>query len=87
MLTTYDDEKWLMQLKYMEVVLEQAWMWLVGLVETGAETPWEDAANMIGDFLEPNVNEETAGDFKAVTWQTFSKMTFEITVPGRNWKP
>lgn len=81
--TTFNDEPFLMQLKYMEVVLEQAWMQLVGLTETGAETPWEDAANMIGDFLEPTVFEVTVGDFFATSYNVLSKFTWDITVPGR----
>jgi len=73
-----------LQLKYIEVVLEQAWMALVGLTEAGAESPWEDAANMIGDFLEPTVEEETAGSYNATSsWDMYADMTWDISVPGR----
>lgn len=81
--TTFGDESALMQLKYLEMTLEQAWIQLVGLTETGAETPWEDAANMIGDYLEPTVVEITAGDFSASQWQVMSKFTWDVSVPGR----
>lgn len=81
--TTFGDEAPLMQMKYIEVTLEQAWMQLVGLTETGAETPWEDAATMIGDFLEPTVLEVTAGDFATMGFNVYTKCTWEITVPGR----
>lgn len=83
-LSTLDDESRVLQLKYIEVVLEQAWMGMVGLTETGAETPWEDAANMIGDFLEPTVSEETAAQFDSSSaWDCYADMTWDITVPGR----
>lgn len=81
---TPGDEKTWIQIKYMEVILEQAWMYLVGLVETDAETPYEDAALLIEDFLEPTVFENTAGQFfSTAVFETFTSMTWDITVPGR----
>lgn len=73
----------LMQIKYLEMTLEQAWMQLVGLVEAGAETPWEDAATLVEQVLEPTVVEITAGDFAAPAWNVFANLTWEVQVPGR----
>ena len=81
--TTANDESEWVQVKYLEMVLEQAWMQLVGLVETGAETPWEDAAALVEDLLEPTVVEQTAGAFVAANWTVFTHATFDVSVPGR----
>lgn len=80
--TPASEAEWI-QLQYLEVVLEQAWMYMVGLVEVGAETPYEDAALMIEDFLEPTVSEETTGQFQALTYSVFTKATWGLVVPGR----
>lgn len=71
-----------MQLKYVDVVLEQAWMQLVGLTEAGAETPYEDAALAIQDMLEPEPIDD-ATSFSGVNFVTHTNLTFDITVPGR----
>lgn len=75
------DAEWVQQ-KYLEVVLEQSWMFLVGLVETGAETPWEDAANFIVHLLEPLAFEEDAASWFTDTFKVWATFTFDITVPG-----
>ncbi len=81
--TPANEKEW-MQIKYLEVVLEQAWMHLVGLVEAGAETPWEDASLLIQSYLAPDVYEANAGSFGGGGGLTaYSTMTFDITVPGR----
>ncbi len=80
--TPDSEAKWI-QLQYLEVVLEQAWMYMVGLVEVGAETPYEDAALFIEDFLEPTVSEESTGQFQAITYVIFTKATWGLVVPGR----
>lgn len=73
-----------MQVKYIEVVLEQAWMTLLGLTEAGAESPWEDAAALVQLLTEPDVYEDTTGAFQnAATWKVFGEFTYDITVPGR----
>lgn len=80
--TPATEARWL-QNKYLEVVLEQAWMDLAGLTETGAETPWEDAVNMVEDVLEPTVVEQNAAAFESGTFNVWSQMTWDISVPGR----
>ena len=80
--STYSSEKYWMQNKYVDVVLEQAWQYLVGLVEAGAETPWEDAATTIQAIVEP---EPVDTGTRLVSWATniTAWATFDITVPGR----
>lgn len=76
------ETQWL-QLKYAEVVLEQAWMDIAGLTEAGAETPWEEATALIVDMLEPVILEDTAGAFNNDDWDVFSQFTWDLSVPGR----
>lgn len=71
-----------MQLKYIDMVLEQAFVHLIGLTEAGAETPWVDAATMLEDFLEPTVMEETSAIFDSQDYNVFTTLTFDISVPG-----
>lgn len=80
---TIGSESEVVSMKYIEVILEQAWMSLVGLTESGAETPWLEAQNAIAQFLEPDVFEETAGSFAPVTWVVYCMSTWDLTVPGR----
>lgn len=74
------DGEWA-HLQYMEYALQQAWMSLVGLTETGAESPYEDAMNLIANYMEV-FHEATAGDFAAITWNALGKATFDVTLPG-----
>lgn len=83
---TYESEALWMQLKYMDVVLEQAWMELVGLTEAGAETPWTDAALAIQRFVEPEpvfVSAGATANFTGGSLHVFCNMTFQVQVPGR----
>lgn len=70
-------------LQYLEITLENAFMSLIGLVETGAETPFVDSATFIASLIEDDVFEGTAGAFLAVAWTCFTQATFDISVPGR----
>lgn len=82
--STPSETQWI-QVKYMEVILEQAWMDLVGIGgEAGAETPWEEATALIADMLEPTVVEDTVGAFgNSATWDVWAQLTFDLSVPGR----
>lgn len=80
--TPADEGVWL-QNKYLEVVLEQAWMDLAGLTELAGDDPWQKATDMIEELLEPTVVEDIAGAFQAGTWNVFCKLSWDITVPGR----
>lgn len=84
--STYASEALWMQTKYIDVVLEQAWVELVGLTEAGAETPWTDAALAVQDLVEPEPVGGTGTDtanFANMDYHVFANATFEIEVPGR----
>lgn len=74
------DAEWT-QLQYMEYTLEDAWKNIVGLIESGAETPYAEAMVVIGEYLEV-LHEETAAAWAPQTWRAFGKASFDITVPG-----
>lgn len=71
-----------MQLKYIDTVLEQAFVQLIGATEAGAESPFDLAAQMIGDFLEPTVYEDVGSTFDAGTFRVWGIGTWDISVPG-----
>lgn len=73
-----------MQEKFIEVMLEQAWMSLIGLTEAGATTPWQNAATLIQEIVEPDVYEDTTGAFQTATGlNVFAEVTWDVSVPGR----
>ncbi len=80
--TPASEAEWMSE-KYLEIILEQAWMFLVGLVEAGAETPWTDAATFIEGLLEPAPFEDTAASWFTDSFKVWSMWTFDISVPGR----
>lgn len=69
------------QLKYLGLTLELAMIDLIGLTESGAESPYEDSLARLSDYLEL-VFEETAAAFTNPTWRVFCKSSADITVPG-----
>lgn len=71
------------RLKYMELVLEQALIKLFGLVEAGAETPWEEAAQLLRKHLEPDVHEETAGAWGNDSFYAYVDCVIDHSVKGR----
>ena len=70
------------RLKYMEIVLEQALIKFMGLVEAGAETPWEEAASLLRKHLEPDVFEENAGSWASQSWYCFVDAVIDHSVEG-----
>ena len=76
-----DEDEWVF-LKYIDVFLEFAWVDMMGRVEAGAESPYEDLFTFIKELLEPDPYEETAGSFDPVTWVVYGMTTFDISVPG-----
>lgn len=69
------------QLQYMGYTIERMMIQLVGLTEAGAESPFEDAANLLTGFLQQFI-EETAGSFAPVTWTAFTEATLSMTLRG-----
>lgn len=80
--TVPSETEWIL-LQYLEIALDQAFMYLIGLVESGAESPYLESAGFIAELLEDDAYEATAGGFSPVSWTVFSQGTFDITVPGR----
>ncbi len=71
------------RIKYIDHVLDMAMMDLLGLVETGAETPWEEASSLLRRYLDPNLLETNAGTFVGTSWGAFGELVFDVVVPGR----
>lgn len=74
------------QLQYLEYVLEQAFIEVIGLTETGAESPWADAATVLVNQL-ITFFEEITGSFFSVAWTGFTMFRASVTVPGTFSKP
>ncbi len=70
------------QIQYAEATLERMMIDQMNLVETGAETPYEDASIAFRAHLAPNVFEQTGASFVTHTWHVFGTLEFEHTVPG-----
>lgn len=75
------DAKQIMAYSHLPTMLELAKPDLLGLTETGAESPYSDIVLLIEDLTEPTVYEETAARFHEATVDIFARFTFEISVP------
>lgn len=71
------------RVKYVDHILEQGMSQLLGLVETGAETPWIDAVTLLQKHLEPDVYEEDSGSFQTGNMFAVADAIFDHSVPGR----
>lgn len=74
------------QAKYVGHVLERALLHLFGVVETGAETPWEEATALLKLMLEPDVFELDAGTFVPATWNVVARGIVDWSVVGEMGK-
>jgi len=74
------------QLQYLEYVLEQAFIEVIGLTEAGAESPWADAATLLVNNL-IQFFEETGTSWASVSWTQFTMFRASVTVPGSFQKP
>lgn len=81
-LATIQEADWA-QLQYIDEVLERAYLHLLGLVETGAETPFEEATDLLKRHLDPLILEVSGGIFQPTTWNLVGEMRFQIEVQGR----
>lgn len=70
------------RVKYIDFILEQMLIHQIGLVETGAETPWEEASALMRKYLMPDVEEENAAAWAAVSYRYWGEARFGIMVPG-----
>lgn len=75
--STFDQTQTTM-LENLEATMMMALPEILGLTETGAESPFSNFANMIKLLVEPQVEEETASAFTTLNYNVFSRFTFEI---------
>lgn len=80
--STPTEAQWMM-LQYAETFLEDMLKNLLGLVEAGAETPYEEASDFLAEFLESAVLEENVNGWTNTVFNVWCQATFDITVPGR----
>lgn len=71
------------QIKYVDMVLEQAMVFLLGLHEPAGSEPFEEASNKLLEFLEPPVVEQSSTTIIAGGWNIFSVVEWRLQVPGR----
>lgn len=70
------------RVKYAEEMLKQAHMDLIGLTEGGAETPWEEATDLLQRHLMPDMFEPSADVFDAATYQVVTEAVIDHSVVG-----
>ena len=70
------------RVKYLGDTLKFAMMSVLGIVEPGAETPFEEAADLLQRHLDPDVMEETGGFFSQQILNTLTELTVDHSVPG-----
>ena len=70
------------RVKYLGDVLKQALMDVLGLVESTAETPWEEATDLVQEHVDPDVYESDAGSYSPETMKFFAEMTVDHSVVG-----
>lgn len=71
------------RVKYGEQMLEQAHMDLIGLIEATAETPWEDATDLLQKHVRPDLFEETADTFTTSGYDVSYDALIDHSVVGR----
>lgn len=70
------------RVKYFRQVLEYALADVMGLVEAGAETPWEDATVLMKKHLDPVMYEHAAGVYVPMAMAANGEVTFDLAVTG-----
>ena len=75
-------ENELPRIKYVQAVMEQALIKMLGLIESGAETPYEEAIDLLQKHLEPDVYQSQGGMWSAASWQSWGRMVVDHSVVG-----
>lgn len=78
---TLAETEWVM-MTFIEDFLKDAMKSLIGLIETGAESPYAEAAAFVARLIEKTLFEETATSFATISYRTFNRGTFIVSVPG-----
>ena len=80
---TLSEEEWI-QYTYLQDTLLDAQKYAAGggLIDVGAESPYDKAALLVEKILTQDIFEETGLDFTNIIWATKSHWTFEVSFPG-----
>ncbi len=70
------------QIQWVEATLERALIDQLGVKEGGAETPWEESSDLLRKHLAPDIYEQTPDSYVLETYNVYSSVQFEHTVPG-----
>ena len=70
------------QVKYAGHMLERAMLHVLGLVEAGAETPWEEATALLQKHLDPDVYEEVGAQFASENYDVYTEAMVDHSVVG-----
>lgn len=70
------------RLQYIQDVVQMALQHQLGIIDSGAESPWEESSALLRKHLEPNPYEETAGRLASVAWETVTEAILDMSVPG-----
>lgn len=79
--STVQTETWA-YLKYAGTFLKEAFIALIGDIEAGAESPYENVMNDLEEELLPAILEVTAGDFDDMVYKVFGMLNVQVTVKG-----
>lgn len=80
--TTLSDSDWSI-LTYPDVTFDIMLPDIIGLTETGSESPHSDFAQIALELVEPPVHEAADGKFLEIAWEIRSKWAVRIATPGR----
>lgn len=79
--TALSEPRW-GQVRYFKHVLERAMLHILGVIEAGAETPWEEATALLKAHLDPDVFEGQAGTMLSMDLQCMGRATLDHSVEG-----
>jgi len=70
------------RVKYLGELMHMALVDVLGLSEAGAESPWEEATDLLQEHLDPDVFENTAGAFFSSGYNVYTEATIDHSVVG-----
>lgn len=81
--TTLTEEQWT-QYTYLQETLVDAQKFMIGggLIDAGAESPYDKAVLLIERLTTQDIFEQGAGEFAHVEWATKSAWSFEVSLKG-----
>lgn len=70
------------RVKYLGDTIKMAMMDVLGLTESTAETPWEEATDLMQKHLDPDVMEQDGGFWSSISMRFMGEMTVDHSVVG-----